>query len=205
MKDNLEQVYDDFLDTVDPDDIKELEDLTDDMGLKESFWDLYQHSKNVLDYFGRSEFTDEMALGIYSLIYHLESIRDDYEERLEKNDELVRKLDNFLCKVPESFWDTVHDETFKPMTFSITPMSREKRRALDLARQVQSNYIQQVKGKPDDKIDLGRCHKDLATLIALNVLFIHDVPDDEFDSDPVISITSPLTDIYKTICNSAKE
>ena len=201
MTGTLESQYDDFLDAVDVDDIKYLSELTDDMGLKDAFWQLYQLSKSVLDYFGRNELTDDTKLGLYSLIYHLVEIKDEYEERLEKNDDLLCRLNSFLDNVPESFFNAIYDDDFKPLEINITPIHVYKKRAIDYARSIQSDYENQFKGKPIGELDIMHCKERLSIICVLNGIFGIDISEDDEKSDPLISITYPLKDNLQNICD----
>ena len=202
MNERLEQDYDTFLDDVDPDDIKILSELTDDVGLKEAFWELYQQSKDVLDYFGRHDFSSEIKQSLCSLIYNMQAISDEYEERLENNDELTERLEEFLAKVPGSFWQVINNKSFDPNTINITPMDTTKRRAVDYAVNIQSYYDQHVEGKPLKEIDFNACNERLAILCVLNGIFGLDVPEEAEENDPLISITSPLKEKYQSICDA---
>ncbi len=205
MKDNFEDDYHSLLDDVDPDDIKILGELTADVGLQEAFWDLYQNSKDVLDFFGRHEFSDEIKHGLCSLIYHLEMIKDEYEERLEKNTDLVDKLETLLFKVPDSFFELIHDEAFEAREFNISPMNVTKKRAIGYAQSIKNYYEQNVHGKSLGVLDSNTCREHLSILCVLNGIFGMDVLEEDEEADPLVSITYPLKNSYQTVCDELED
>lgn len=99
-----EAEYDAFLDSVDPDDIKELWDLTCDRETTQALFQLHDQAKDCLEYFGRKEFTHETIDQLARFINNLRDFQDTYEDRLETNQTLLNKLNAFLEKVPESLW-----------------------------------------------------------------------------------------------------
>ncbi|TNC79260.1 MAG: hypothetical protein C9356_20220 [Oleiphilus sp.] len=100
-----EQEYHAFLDMVDPDDIKKLWEMGSNPDSFSRLCDLHSQSKEVLDYFGRHEFSEEVANQLAKFILELQDFKDDYEDRDEYNPNIVESIEVFLSKVPISLID----------------------------------------------------------------------------------------------------
>lgn len=95
-----EQEYDAFLDEVDPDDIKELWEMGSNPDAFNKLCDLHTESKEVLDYFGRHTFSEEVAKRLAKFILELEEFKEEYEDQNEYNPDIVEAIEVFLNKAP---------------------------------------------------------------------------------------------------------
>jgi Tat protein secretion system quality control protein TatD with DNase activity len=105
-----EQEYEDFLDEVDPDDIKVLWEMGSNPETFNKLCDLHTESKEVLDYFGRHPFSEEVANRLAKFILELEEFKDEYEDRNEYNPKIVDAIDAFLDKVPNSLRELAYEQ-----------------------------------------------------------------------------------------------
>jgi len=96
-----EDEYDDFLDEVDPDDIKMLWDLTNDNNVLHELFELHAEAKEVLDYFGRHPLDERIATRLARFVNRMQDFQDSYESRLETNSKMIKRLDIFMKAVPQ--------------------------------------------------------------------------------------------------------
>lgn len=97
-----EDEYHSFLDRVDPIVFKDLLDMTDDSDTQEKIWEVYDMSKNALDYFGRAPYSDEAIETLTGFIATVMSFLEYYKSKVERNPSITRKLQLFLRKTPAS-------------------------------------------------------------------------------------------------------
>lgn len=97
-----EDEYDQFLDYVDPDDIKILWEIRPNDDAFRKLCDLHDESKCVLDFCGRQEFSEAVANRLAIFVRDLEDFLAEYQEQTEVNAEIIERLTTILGKVPES-------------------------------------------------------------------------------------------------------
>lgn len=107
-----EDEYDDFLDEVDPDDIKALWDLTSDHQVLQELFQLHTESKEVLDYFGRPPLDERIADRLARFINKMRDFQENYESRLETNSNMIERIDKFMNFVPASLLELA-DELYE--------------------------------------------------------------------------------------------
>lgn len=105
-----EAQYYQFIDAVDPDEIKRLWEMPSNPDSFNELCDLHTESKQVLDYFGSPEYSEDSANKLALFILHLEEFKDDYETRGEYNPEIVEVIDEFLDKAPAELRELAYNQ-----------------------------------------------------------------------------------------------
>ena len=105
-----EEEYDRFIDSVDPDDIKELWQMGANPDTFNELCDLHTESKAVLDYFGVNAFSEEVAKRLAKFILDLEEFKVEYGERSEYNPKIIEAIEVFLDKAPHSLRELAYDQ-----------------------------------------------------------------------------------------------
>jgi len=100
-----EREYDQIIDSVDPDDILYLGELTTDHEFKSKLYELHDESKIILDYFGAPEYSEEAVVNLAQFVQNINELHDVYTDRLEFNNELASALKRFVDLAPPSLWE----------------------------------------------------------------------------------------------------
>lgn len=105
-----EAQYYQFIQAVDPDDIKALWEMPSNPDSFKELTDLHTESKEVLDYFGIPEFSEDSANKLALFMLHLEEFKEEYENRGEYNPNIVEAIDEFLEKAPYELMELAYNQ-----------------------------------------------------------------------------------------------
>lgn len=199
-----ETEYDVLLDTIFPDDIEALCELTDDPDCKYRLTSMCEFSKECLDHYGRYDYSEAIVEKLQKLFGNLQEFLDDYTDRLEVNASLVNKLETIVNGVPDSLWELIDQEGIERIS-QITPMHIYKQRAVAYAQNIKISYDRSVKGRPLEEIDYVKSNEYEVILCVLNGIFGFDVEEGEESDDPLLSISAPLKSKLTDINNQIRE